>query len=194
MHSKVKKNIIKLLTWTVFTFSCYGLILLSQHTSPWEIYDSVFLITIILALSIAVTFSNSYELMVNVSEEDDVLRAAIRTDAKNIHAHHSWKIVSGWMTIAPLYLTTTVIVISTLPHFPGKVAHIIVYSILSLLISFSVLIIKPDLHAKHFIANHLVLRKALLMYISIDNPTEKDKYDLISAIVSSHSKDDAMID
>jgi len=177
--NKVMRTVIKIATWLAFAAICIGAFFLQRYVALWQPYDSILMATVFFALSLAVTFSNSYDLEIDKEDEDWLKKHAIRIDAVNIHAHFSWKTVNVWMTLVPVYCTTTVVIISAQPWHKGQAAHIILYSIISLVISLGIYVLKPQEHANHFMKRHRILRKELLRYISKANPSECDREKLI---------------
>ena len=183
-------NLVKWATWIVFVvflgLSVYTVVRFEQ----WEVYDSILVMTAILALALGITFSQSYGLPVKKNEKDDLKKLAIKLDATNLHAHFSWRIIGAWMTITPLYCTTVVIFIGSQYENSGQISRIIIYSMLSLITSLSMYAIKPEQRSKRFMQNHNILRKELLVYIVKDDPDDHDKSRLVKAISESEEMKD----
>jgi len=175
--------IVKLVTWFAFVGSIWLLLILfNDYFEWWQVYDGIFFLTLSLALALAITFSHSYGLPIEKLEKDELKKRAIKADATNIHAYFSWKIISAWMTIVPLYCTLTVVFISALYDGDNQMPRILIYSMLSLVISFSVYVVKPNYRAHNFIEQHRELRKVLLDYMIIETPSGEDKATLSVAL------------
>jgi len=184
----VLSSIVKIFTWIGFGFACYFSVLLVINFSWWEVYDSIFLMTIVFALAVAITFSHSYGLNVK-NIKDELKKRAIKADGTNIHSYFCWKIIAVWMTIAPLYCTTVVVFIGTQAVYGGQAGgqanRIVVYSILSLVISLSVYAVKPNYRAHNFIEQFKELRPVLLKYLDVKKLTKEEITELTEAVWKS---------
>jgi hypothetical protein len=181
------KWVIKISTWVFFVCLSIKAVSFIETIDIWEIYDTIISIIILFALALAVTLSHSYGLDIDYNKNDKLIKLALKTDAMNIHAHFSWTIITVCMTIIPLYCSTAVVFISTKPEHNGQIGHILLYSILSIALSLSIYIIKPNERAKYFMNEFVVLRKLLLKYMDIENPSNEDKDIIIAAINQPHS-------
>ena len=78
-----------------------------------------------------------------------------------LHSNFCWLAANIWMTVAPLYCTCTVIYLS----LENKdQAHILLYSVFSLVIALAAYVVRPSSRANGFRSAYLKVSRALLLY------------------------------
>lgn len=147
------KILIKFLTWTIVFYLIYYV----GFINPFKLnaYDIFFVYILIVSLATAITFSNSYGLYEfekaakdksKTDENYKMLYLGIKRYATHIHAYYCWKIVYYLLMILPLYCTCVVIYISAY-SVADSMSRILIYSILSLVLSLAIYVIDPKTYA-----------------------------------------------
>ena len=181
-----RKIIVWISTWTIFLSVCIKLGYITTRIDFLEVYDYIFILTILLAISLATTFSHAYDLA-HEKEDDWLIKLAKKRNNTYLHACFSWEIVNCWMVIAPLYCTGLVVFISSQSSQSNIMNRILLYSIFSLVISLSIYVIKPKKRATIFQKKYNTIHKELLLYLNSEMPNDCDRKKLINLLAESES-------
>ena len=113
-------------------------------TGDLQIYDAILAIETILFFSIAMVYSHAYNYRPN-SAATDLQEEAAKLKATWLHANFCWKMIKIWMAITSLYCTCATIYISgTSIGSEWDQVHVLAYSIISLVLSLGVYVIRPS--------------------------------------------------
>lgn len=160
-----------ILSWVVFHFM-----------EQWRLIaaDIPLILATGLAISIAVICSHAYNYTPGGEKMGELYDQAARQKAVWLHANFSWQVVSIWMTVTPLYCTCAAIYISGTPiNGTWDHTHVLIYSILSLVISLGVYVIRPSNRAEGYRRAYQTVNEALLQY----EPAEGRASALANAII-----------
>lgn len=126
------------------------------------IYDTILLGETLLAFSIALICSHAYNYYPGTEEEGSLREKAAKLKATWLHANFSWNTISIWMTVTPLYCTCATIYISG-SSISGEwdQIHVLVYSILSLVLSLGIYVLRPSNRATGYREAYLSVTIAL---------------------------------
>ena len=128
-------GIIQIIAWTVWVV--ITLCIIYYGGNKLEAYDIVFLSISLLAVTIAVTYSNAY------CSRPETYSHAIAKQGEHLrscwlHANFSWQIASIWLTVSTIYSSGVVVYLSQSSTDLSAIKNrIILYSVLSLLSSFA---------------------------------------------------------
>lgn len=155
-------GLIQILVSIVFVAVC---VIAFLHMKVWNLAapDMLLLIFTGAAVTVAIICSHAYNHI--PGDEDLLYEQAARLRAVWLHANFCWKTISIWMTVIPLYCTCVAIYLSGTPE-GDEFDHIriLVYSVLSLVISLGVYAIRPSNRASAYRKAYRVIDKALIDY------------------------------
>lgn len=147
-------------------------------------YDLLLFLGMIWAFAIAVICSHAY------NDYPKSLRGqALKKQATWLHANFSWRALSIWIIVTSLYCNCATIYISGQSFDPENQRHILIYSILSLVLSLGTYVLRPANRAEGFREAYVRITEALF------NHSESDSEALAKAIIEAEqiiSKQDTM--
>lgn len=152
---------IQAITVSIALLLCAGLAYLTI-LGMLPIYDAILLGETLLAFAIALICSHAYNYYPGTEKEGSLREEAAKLKAMWLHANFSWNTISIWMTITPLYCTCATIYISG-SSIGGEwdQVHVLVYSILSLVLSLGVYVLRPSNRATGYREAYLSVTIAL---------------------------------
>lgn len=126
-----------------------------------QVYDAILAGETLLTFSVAVICSHGYNYQPDPTATPLQEKAA-KLQATWLHANFCWQIINAWMTITPLYCTCATIYISGSSSV-GKSdqVHILTYSIISLVLSLGIYVIRPFNRGSGFRKAYLSVSTAL---------------------------------
>lgn len=136
-----RHGIIQSIAWAVFLAVCAA-IFWAVRGGYLKIHYAWLLGGICLALTVAVTCSHAYNYREGSQGGDPLREQAARQMAVWLHANYCWQILNVAMTIVPLYCTCAAIYLSG-NRVGDSMNDILIYSILSLVISLGTYVIRP---------------------------------------------------
>lgn len=150
---------IQVVCWGVFCMACVFSAWLGIEYH-YQIYNILLVDSTLLAITIAITLSHAYNCVPNPNASY-LWNLAEKRRSIWLHANHCWQTVHIWMTITPLYCTCIAIYLS---GNNMSQEHILIYSILSLVISLGVYAISPLKRAAAYQKAYTLVVKALSDY------------------------------
>lgn len=146
-------------------------------------YDRIFAGSIVVTVSIAITYANSYNAHPEEFAQHKVAIAGDHLRSAWLHASYCWRIAQIWLTIASVYATGTVVYLTQdSQEKPSSSVSIIIYSVLSLTCSFATNILNAGKQAKSFKQAYQRINKALILYQT--NQTEETLNGIAQAIIN----------
>lgn len=136
------------------------------------VYDAILLGETLLAFAVAVVCSHAYNYYPESKDTRSLREKAAKQKSVWLHANFSWEVISVWMTVTPLYCTCATIYISGSTPTGGwsqVQLHVLVYSILSLVLSLGTYVLRPSYRAAGYRKAHLCVSEALARS-SADDP------------------------
>lgn len=125
-------------------------------------YDGILLGESILAFAIGIVCSHAYNYEPGWEKPGSLRDQAAKKQAIWLHANFCWQIISAWMTITPLYCTCATIYISGISSGDEwDQVHVLIYSILSLVLSLGIYVICPSNRAAGYRDAHLSVSEIL---------------------------------
>lgn len=125
-------------------------------------YDTILLGGTFAAVALAFICSHAYNYQPGREAPGSLRDTAARLEAAWHHANFCWQIISAWMTVTPLYCTCATIYISGSPDGgEWDQVHVLIYSILSLVLSLGIYVIRPSNRAAGYRKAYLCVTKAL---------------------------------
>ena len=167
-------------TITIFvTLVLFGLLTYVVVIGVLPIYDAILVGETLFAFSIAVICSHAYNYQPNAANVDSLQEKAAKLEAIWLHANFCWQTINVWMTITPLYCTCATIYISgsSIGNAWDQV-HVLVYSIISLVLSLGIYVIRPFNRGSGYRRAYLSVSTALIKKYDSDSNEE-----LINAII-----------
>lgn len=178
-----KQIIVKTITW-ICAGGGIGVLIYAAYKTKLSIWDAFLIGMLFIVIAIAVTFSNSYGYNIDGLQEGSLLLKAATMHASVLHASFCWNIVYFFLTIAPLYCTCVVIYLSGFGKNDTS-QRILIYSILSLVLSTSTYVI----NAKGFAAVYRNASNILIdAIIKVQYESEARDGVLITAIKEAEEK------
>lgn len=160
------------------TLALFGLLAHVVSADILQIYDAILMGETLLAFSIAVICSHAYNYRPNPASTDLQEKAA-KLEATWLHANFCWKTINVWMTITPLYCTCATIYISgSSVGDKWDQVHVLVYSIISLVLSLGIYVIRPFNRESGYRKAYLSITTARAKKYGSDSEAE-----LINAII-----------
>lgn len=150
---------VQILCWGVFCLACCFSVWLVVEFQ-FQIYNILLADSTLLAITIAITLSHAYNCIAD-PEASYLWNLAEKRRSIWLHANHCWQTVHIWMTITPLYCTCIAIYLS---GNNMSQEHILIYSILSLVISLGVYAIAPLKRASAYERAYTLVVNALSEY------------------------------
>lgn len=129
-----------------------------------HVCDMILIVETIMALAIGIICSHAYNYIPG-SETDPLRGEVAKNKAIWLHANFSWKTISIWMTVTSLYCTCATIYISGSSLNLNEAwaqDHIIIYSVLSLVFSLGMYVLRPSNRATGYRKAYLIATKALV--------------------------------
>lgn len=144
-------------------------------------YDALLLGGTFWAVAIAFICSHAYNYQPGREAPGSLRDTAAKLEAVWHHANFCWQIISAWMTVTPLYCTCATIYISGSSAGGGwDQVHVLVYSILSLVLSLGIYVIRPSNRAAGYRKAYLCVAKALCVSPAHDPGDEKVREAIIA--------------
>lgn len=154
-------GVIQTITVLIALLLCAGLAYLTIK-EKLPIYDAILLGETLLAFAIAVICSHAYNYYPGTEKEGTLREKAAQLKAMWLHANFSWNTLSIWMTVTPLYCTCATIYISgSSTGGEWDQTHVLVYSILSLVLSLGIYVLRPSNRATGYREAYLSVTVAL---------------------------------
>lgn len=161
------------------TLVLFGLLTYVVVIDVLQIYDAILIGETLLAFSIAVICAHAYNYQPNSTSINPLHERAIRLEATWLHANFCWQTINVWMTITPLYCTCATIYISgSSIGSKWDQVHVLVYSIISLVLSLRIYVIRPFNRGSGFRKAYLSVSTALIKRYGSNSDEE-----LINAII-----------
>ncbi len=133
------------------------------------VYDALLYGETLAAFAIAVICSHAYNYRPGSEPPDSLRDKAAQLEASWLHSNFCWEIISVWMTVTPLYCTCATIYISgSSIGSAWDQVHVLVYSMLSLVLSLSVYVIRPSNRAAGYREAYLCVVEALSKRPALD--------------------------
>lgn len=111
------------------------------------------------AVVIGITCSQAYNSVEGEAKGSFLWQAKRKRNAW-LHANFSWQAINMWMTITPLYCTCATIYLSGKKE-QGELDNILIYSILSLVMSLGIYVVRPANRATGYRRAYNILNAAL---------------------------------
>lgn len=161
-----------MITCIIFLCICGGMGCL-VYKGFLKAYDALLYGGTFLAVAIAIVCSHAYNYQPEQWMDKELCHMAAKQAAKWLHDNFSWLTVSVWMTVMPLYCTCATIYISGVPMADGEYdqIHILIYSILSLVISLGIYVIRPANRAVGFRQAYQLASEAMVKYQLVKDNT-----------------------
>lgn len=154
-----KHGIIQTLTWAVFAVVC-AVIFLAVRRKWMKTHYAWLLGGVLLAVTVAITCSHAYNYQEGSQGGNPLCEQAAKKRATWLHANHCWQILNVSMTIIPLYCTCAAIYLSG-NQVDNSMNDILIYSILSLVISLGTYVIRPANRAAGYRRAYIIVDEAL---------------------------------
>lgn len=151
---------VRVLVWLLFGAALYGVPVVGLKLEL-AVCDIILILALLFALALGVTFSLAYTYEID-GAEDAQLKKAVRLQLTFLHASQCWNITSILMAFVPLYTTCAVIYLSL--NAAKNNMRILVYSILSLVFSMGVYIVRPQTRSTAYRNGYILLKDATLAY------------------------------
>lgn len=155
---KVFRVVVRALVWLLFAAALY-FAPAAMVKFGLKVCDTVLILALLFVLTLGVTFSLAYTYDMD-GVNDAQLKKAIRLQQTFLHASQCWNITSIFMAFVPLYTTCAVIYLS--PDAAENSMRILVYSILSLVFSMGVYIVRPQTRSTAYRNGYILLKDATL--------------------------------
>lgn len=156
-------GIVQCIAVAVFIVFCFVLVYAVEKISFFEAYDALFLGLTGFAAVVAVVESHAYNYTPKENDETNLRERIGKLQAVWLHANFTWQIIYVWMILVPLYCTCITIYLS---GNNGDYNHILVYSILSLVISLGYYAVQPLNRTNQFRKAYAIASKAIATYDS----------------------------
>lgn len=156
-----------------FTLGLFGLVGYAVYKNILNVFDAFLFVGTLLTVAIAVIRSNTYNYQPGSTPTNSLQEKAAKLQATWRHANHCWQAVNLWMTIIPLYCTCATIYISGSPAIGNDKENqlrIFVYSIISLVLSLGIYVLRPSAHRAGFQKAYLSITTALTKTHGSDGP------------------------
>lgn len=161
-----RHGIIQSVAWAIFLAVCAA-IFWAVRGGYLKIHYAWLLGGICLAVTVAVTCSHAYNYWEGSQGGDPLREQAARQMAVWLHANYCWQILNVAMTIVPLYCTCAAIYLSG-NQVADSMNDILIYSILSLVISLGTYVIRPANRAVGYRRAYTGVSKALTEPVCAD--------------------------
>lgn len=167
---KAVRVLVRVFVWLMFGAALYAVPAIGLRLEL-EACDIILILALLLALALGVTTAQTYTYQMD-GAQDKYLKRALRLQMTFLHASQCWNIASIFMVFVPLYTTCAVIYLS--PQAAGNENRILVYSILSLVFSMGVYIVRPQTRSTAYHNGYVVLKDATLAYELAMKSTDDD--------------------
>lgn len=154
-------GIVQGITIVVFIAVCYALVQAVKEISFFEPYDALLFMLTGFAAVVAVVQSHAYNYTPNEYDETNLRERIGKLQAVWLHANLTWQTIYIWMMSVPFYCTCIAIYLS---GNNGDYDHILIYSILSLVITLGCYAIQPLKRANQFRKAYAMASKAIVTY------------------------------
>lgn len=155
---KTFRVVVRVLVWLLFGAALYLTPALGEQLKL-EVCDIILILALLFAIVLGITFSLAYNYQMD-GVEDTLLKKAIRLQLTYLHASSCWNIAYIFMVFVPLYTTCSVIYLSL--DAPNNDKRILLYSILSLVFSLGVYVVRPQTRSTAYRNSYVLLRDATL--------------------------------
>lgn len=189
---KRRHGLIQSAIWIFFACPLVALIL-SVKPDSLRMTDMFLILIVLFAFAVGVTVSQAYNEIPDSADPEPLYIQAIKKKNIWLHSYFSWECINAAMTVIPLYCTCAAIYISGTPEGNGEWdrTRILIYSILSLVLSLSIYVIRPANRATGYRRAYKTIDAALIQY-----KTERDRSLLSQALTKGegHVSDQAILD
>lgn len=164
------RGIVQMITVSI-TVGLFGLMGYAVYKKALHIYDSILFGGTLLTFAVAVIRSQTYSYQPGSAPTNSLQEKAAKLQATWLHASHCWQAINVWMTIIPLYCTCATIYISgssAIGNDEENQLRILVYSIISLVLSLGIYVIRPSAQKAGFQKAYLSITVALTKTHGLD--------------------------
>lgn len=145
----------------VFIAVCCWLVHAVKTISFFEPYDALLFVLTGFAFVVAVVQSHAYNYTPNEYDETNLRERIGKLRAIWLHSNITWQTIYIWMMSVPFYCTCIAIYLS---GNNGDYDHILIYSILSLVITLGCYAIQPLKRANQFRKAYAIASAAIVTY------------------------------
>ena len=160
-----RHGLIQSAIWIFFACSLVGLIL-SVKFGLLRMTDMFLILIVLFAFAVGATVSQAYNEVPDSADPDPLYRQAVKKKNIWLHSYFSWECINVAMTVIPLYCTCAAIYISGTPgeNSEWDRTRVLIYSILSLVLSLSIYVIRPANRATGYRHAYKTIDEALIQY------------------------------
>ncbi len=160
-----RHGLIQSAIWIFFACSLVGLIL-SVKFGLLRMTDMFLILIVLFAFAVGATVSQAYNEVPDSADPEPLYRQAVKKKNIWLHSYFSWECINVAMTVIPLYCTCAAIYISGTPgeNSEWDRTRVLIYSILSLVLSLSIYVIRPANRATGYRRAYKTIDEALIQY------------------------------
>lgn len=160
-----RHGLIQSAIWIFFACSLVGLIL-SVKFGLFRMTDMFLILIVLFAFAVGATVSQAYNEVPDIAAPEPLYIQAIKKKNIWLHSYFSWECINVAMTVIPLYCTCAAIYISGTPgeNSEWDRTRVLIYSILSLVLSLSIYVIRPANRATGYRRAYKTIDEALIQY------------------------------